>query len=161
MKKITCPKCGETFELTDSGYADILASYCGRPKSYYDKRTYGSEPAYGELRKAFPDVLRAMEKASPGCIVDNGRTGKGKAYRYVGESDDPLAEERKAVVQKSVEDYVAFCKASAGILPARWFSSYFENTQLLLDTNREAEYGNLHIRYEICCKDNNFIFYKR
>lgn len=128
------------------GYADILASYCGRPKSYYDKRTYGSEPAYGQLRKAFPDVLRAMEKASPGCIVDNGRTGKGKAYRYVGESDDPLAEERKAVVQKSVEDYVAFCKASAGILPASWFSSYFENTQLLLDTNREAEYGNLHIR---------------
>ena len=34
---------------------------------------------------------------------------------------------------------------SAGILPSSWFSSYFENTQLLLDTNREVENGTSHI----------------
>jgi hypothetical protein len=79
-------------------------------------------------------------------VRDNGKTGKGKAYRYVGEDDDPLAAERKAVVQKSVEDYVEFCKASAGIMPASWFSSFFENTQLLLDTERESEDGNALIR---------------
>ena len=56
-----------------------------------------------------------------------------------------MAEERKAVVQKSVEDYVAFCKASAGILPASWFSSFFENIQLLLDTNRESKDGEVRI----------------
>ena len=56
-----------------------------------------------------------------------------------------MSEERKAVVQKSVEDYVAFCKASAGILPASWFSSFFENTQLLLDTNRESKDGEVRI----------------
>lgn len=86
-----------------------------------------------------------METASPGCIENNGKKGKGKAYRYIGKSDDPLSEERKAVVQKSVEDYVEFCKASAGIMPASWFSAYFENTQLLLDTNREVESGTSHI----------------
>lgn len=125
-------------------YADILAIYCGRPKGYYDRIACKSEPGYGELKKAFPDVLKALEKACPGSVEDNGLT-KGRAYKYTGRIDDPLAEERKAVVQKSVEDYVAFCKASAGIMPASWFSSFFENTQLLLDTNREAREGENRI----------------
>jgi len=125
-------------------YADVLALYCGRPKGYYDKMACNSEPGYGELKKAFPEVLKALEKACPGCIKDNGQN-KGKAYKYIGKDNDPLVEERKAVVQKSVEDYVTFCKASAGIMPASWFSSFFENTQLLLDANREAKDGDMHI----------------
>ena len=125
-------------------YADVLALYCGRPKGYYDKMACNSEPGYGELKKAFPEVLKALEKACPGCIKDNGQN-KGKAYQYIGKDDDPLSEERKAVVQKSVEDYVSFCKASAGIVPASWFSSFFENTQLLLDTNRESKDGETRI----------------
>ena len=126
-------------------YADILAIYCKRPKGYYNKMACNSEPGYGELKKAFPEVLKALEMACPGCIEDNDQS-KGKAYRYVGKDNDPLSEERKAVVQKSVEDYVSFCKASAGILPASWFSAFFENTQLLLDTKREVEEGGLNIR---------------
>ena len=125
-------------------YADVLALYCGRPKGYYTKMACNSEPGYGELKKAFPEVLKALEEACPGCIKDNGQN-KGKAYKYIGKDNDPLAEERKAVVQKSVEDYVAFCKASAGILPASWFSSFFENTQILLDTNRESKDGEVRI----------------
>lgn len=125
-------------------YADVLALYCGRPKGYYNKMACNTEPGYGELKKAFPEVLKALENSIPGCIEDNGQS-KGKAYRYIGKSNDPLSEERKAVVQKSVEDYVAFCKASAGILPASWFSSFFENTQVLLDTNRESKDGEIRI----------------
>lgn len=125
-------------------YADVLALYCGRPKGYYDKMACNSEPGYGELKKAFPEVLKALEKTCPGCIEDNGLS-KGKAYKYNGDNNDPLSEERKAVVQKSVEDYVAFCKASAGILPASWFSSFFENTQILLETNRESKDGEMRI----------------
>lgn len=127
-------------------YADILASYYGKPTEYYDKISCNSEKGYGELKKAFPEVLRALKSHDSTCIEDNGKTGKGKAYRYVGKDEDPLAEERKAVVQKSLEDYVAFCKASAGIMPTSWFSSFFENTQLLLDTNREVENGVGQIR---------------
>ena len=125
-------------------YADVLALYYKRPQGYYDSYACNSEPGYGELKKAFPEVLKALNKACPGCIEDNGQS-KGKAYRYIGPNNDPLSEERKAVVQKSVEDYVAFCKASAGIMPASWFSAFFENTQLLLDTNREAKDGDMHI----------------
>ncbi|MBP5770975.1 MAG: WYL domain-containing protein [Bacteroidaceae bacterium] len=127
-------------------YADILAAYHVRPKDYYVKISCSSESGYGELKKAFPDVLRALRAYDSACIEDNGKTGKGRAYRYIGADDDPLAKERQAVEQKRVEDYVAFCKASAGILPSSWFAAYFENTQLLLDTNRESENGSAIIR---------------
>lgn len=127
-------------------YADVLAAYYGRPQGYYDKISCNSEVGYGELKKAFPEVLKALRSNDPDCIEDNGKVGKGRAYRYIGKNDDPLSEERKAVVQKSLEDYVAFCKASAGIMPTSWFSSFFENTQLLLDTNREEESGDGLIR---------------
>ena len=125
---------------------DVLCIYYKRDKSYYDLHTYSSDKAYIQLKKAFPEVIKALEKVEPGCVIDNGKTGKGKAFKYVGKDDDPLAAERKAIVQKSVEDYVEFCKASAGIMPASWFSSFFENTQLLLDTERESEDGNGLIR---------------
>ena len=127
-------------------YADILAAYYGRPEGYYERISYSSEVGYGELKKAFPEVLDALERTCPGCIEDNGKRGKGKAFRYIGKDDDPLEAERNAVVQKSLEDYVSFCKASAGILPTTWFASFFENTQLLLDTHKEAESGTSHIR---------------
>lgn len=127
-------------------YADVLAAYYGRPQGYYDKISCNSEVGYGELKKAFPEVLKALRSYDSDCIEDNGKVGKGRAYRYIGKKDDPLSEERKAVVQKSLEDYVAFCKASAGIMPISWFSSFFENTQLLLDTNREEENGDGLIR---------------
>ena len=125
---------------------DVLCLYYKRDKSYYDLHTYSSDKAYIQLKKAFPEVIRALEQVEPDCVIDNGKTGKGKAFKYVGKDDDPLAAEKKAVVQKSVEDYVEFCKASAGIMPASWFSSFFENTQLLLDTERESEGGNAFIR---------------
>lgn len=125
---------------------DVLCIYYKRDKSYYDLHTYSSDKAYIQLKKAFPEVVKALERVEPGCVIDNGKTGKGKAFRYIGKDDDPLAAEKKAMVQKSVEDYVEFCKASAGIMPASWFSSFFENTQLLLDTERETEGGNALIR---------------
>lgn len=126
-------------------YSDVLALYFGRSKGYYDRMACNREIGYGELKKAFPDVLKALEKVCPGCIEDNGKS-KGKAYRYIGPDEDPLGDERKAVVQKSVEDYADFCRASAGILPASWFSAFFENTQLLLDSNRDTQAGMAHIR---------------
>lgn len=129
--------------------ADIMCIKRRYPKGFYDnnpKATLSREMYYGDLKKASSELIRALESAYPDCIESNGKTGKGKAFRYIGKDDDPLAAERQAIEQKRLEDYVAFCKASAGILPASWFASYFENTQLLLDTNREAENGASHIR---------------
>lgn len=127
-------------------YADVLSKFLDNDKIDFNKEILSSAKGYGQLKKAFPDVIKALEKVSPGCIIDNGKRGKGRAFKYTGRDNDPLAEERKAIEQKRVEDYVAFCKASAGILPASWFSAYFENTQLLLDTHREDEGGMSYIR---------------
>lgn len=145
-------------------FSKILCRYYEKDISYYKTRSLSSEAGYGELKKAFPEVIRALEKVSPGCIIDNKKVGKGKAFMYIGEDEDPLLDMRRAVVQKSIEDYVEFCKASAGIMPASWFSSFFENTQLLLDTNRETEGGNAFIRSSLEQNLTNIhllpIFYK-
>ena len=129
--------------------ADVMCIKKMYPKGFYDnnpRATLSREMFYGDLKKASSELIKVLESACPGCIEDNGKTGKGKAFRYIGKDNDPLAAERQAIEQKRIEDYVAFCKASAGILPSSWFSSYFENTQLLLDTNREAESGISYIR---------------
>lgn len=126
-------------------YADILRIIWGRSLDYYANSNFNDEKGYGELKKAFSDIRVALNNVEPRCIIDNGKNGKGKAFKYVGKKDDPLLEERKAIVQKSVEDYVAFCKNTAGILPPTWFSAFFENTQLLLDANRDAQTGANHI----------------
>ena len=126
-------------------YADVLSKYLDNYKIDFNKKMLNTGKGYSQLKKAFPEVIQTIETICPGCIIDNGKKGKGKAFKYVGESNDPLFEERKAIVQKSVEEYALFCKASAGIMPASWFSSFFENTQLLLDTNREAKDGDMRI----------------
>lgn len=129
--------------------ADIMCIKRRNPKGFYDnnpKATLSKEMYYGDLKKASSEVVKALKQTCPGCIEDNGKIGKGKAFRYIGNSDDPLAAERQAIEQRRIEDYVEFCKASAGILPSSWFSSYFENTQLLLDTYRDAESGVSYIR---------------
>lgn len=125
--------------------ADILCIYYGRENGFYQKYACSSESGYGELKKAFPEVIKALNEKCPESVIDNGKVGKGKAFKYIGKDKDPLAEERKAVVQKSVEDYVTFCKNTAGLLPPSWFSSFFENTQLLLEANRESAEGAAHI----------------
>lgn len=130
-------------------YADVLSKYLDNYKIDFNKKMLNTGKGYSQLKKAFPEVIQAIETICPGCIIDNGKKGKGKAFKYIGDNDDPLSEERKAVVQKSVEDYALFCKASAGIVPASWFSSFFENTQLLLDTNREIKDGDMRISSSI------------
>ena len=147
--------------------ADVMCIKRRNPKGFYDnnpKATLSREKFYGDLKKASSELIKALEQACPGCIEDNGKTGKGKAFHYIGDLDDPLAEERQAIEQKRIEDYVDFCKASAGILPMSWFSAYFENTQLLLDTSREVESGNSLIRSSLEQNLTNIdllpIFYK-
>ena len=147
--------------------ADVMCIKRRNPKGFYDnnpKATLSREKFYGDLKKASSELIKALEQACPGCIEDNGKTGKGKAFRYIGELDDPFAEERQAIEQKRIEDYVDFCKASAGILPMSWFSAYFENTQLLLDTSREVETGSSLIRSSLEQNLTNIdllpIFYK-
>lgn len=130
----------------DVSYADVLASYRRVDKVELLKNKLSIQPEYNELKKAFSGVVQAIEAKCPGSIITNGKTGKGKTFRYVGKKEDPLVEERNAIVQKTLEDYILFCKETSGLLPMGWFASFFENTQLLLDMTNEQKKGNIHIQ---------------
>lgn len=127
-------------------YQMAYNEYIPRDKDYYESHIIGDKEGYGALKKAFPKVIKALKEKDEHAIIDNGKKGKGRAYSYIGTSDDPLAEERNAVVKKTLQDYVQFCKMSSGIFPMEWFSHFFENTQLLLEMRREKDAGTIHIQ---------------
>ena len=56
-------------------YADILSIYYGREAGYYDRIACNSESGYGELKKAFPMVLKALEAKSPHTIMRRAKSG--------------------------------------------------------------------------------------
>jgi len=77
--------------------AEIMCIKRRYPKDFYEnnpKATLSREIFYGDLKKASSELIKALEHVYPGCIEDNGKTGKGKAFRYIGMDDDPLADER-------------------------------------------------------------------
>ena len=142
-------------------YADVLASYRHVDKKELLKSKLSIQPEYNSLKKAFSGLVQAINEKCPGSIITNGKTGKGKTIRYIGEMDDPLIEEKKAIVQKTLEDYTQFCKETSGLLPMGWFASFFENTQLLLDMTNEKRRGNIHIQSSMEQELHNIEFLPR
>lgn len=124
-------------------YADIIYhTDSSIPARYFDNHTISSYDLYSSLKKAVSKVRKELSTRFPGCIVDNGKS-KGKVFQYIGEIDDPLAEDRKHYRQQTVQDYARFCKSAIGLLPTGWFSAFFEETNLLLEAKRDVEAGNL------------------
>ena len=71
MKKITCPKCGETFELTDSGYADILAQVrtaefekelARQQENYLKEKDSAVKIALADAKTGYKDDLAEKER---------------------------------------------------------------------------------------------------
>jgi len=114
-------------------YADILTIFYNREAGYYDKFAPSREIGVGELKKAFPSVVKVLNEREAGCVSDNGKKGKGKAYVYHGKDDDPLCDMIQSVAQKSIENYVAFKK-----LYSEWWSmdQMLTNINLLPILNR-------------------------
>ena len=99
---------------------------------------------YNQLKKAFMEVRKALIAKEPGC-VSKGKKMRYVTYRYIGKHDDPLCEEKQVFVKKTLQDYVLFCKGSLGLFPTEWFAHFFSNTQLLLESKRNEESGNVYI----------------
>ncbi len=96
---------------------------------------------YGELRKAFPDVKKAIiDRVGEGCIVEEGNN-RTKRFKYVGEDKDPLHDLRSAVLKKSLDDYFQFCQDSAGFFPSAWLDHFFGSTKDLLSINEKKRHG--------------------
>lgn len=112
--------------------------------SYYDKHVF-KEDERDALKKAFKAVMDALKEKDPNCIKTDGKK-KGTHYWYIGQDDNPLREERQSVNRKYIQDYVNFCKATAGMLPQGWLASFFDNTPMLLEAKHEAASGRSHLQ---------------
>lgn len=127
-------------------YEDVMCKHKGRPHDYYKNYTISREGGYGELKKAFSEVVNKIKaEVGPDTLQDNGCKGKGKAYRYIGEDKNPLREERDAVIQKYMDDYIEFCRQSVDMLPRAWVMAYFKDSQFLVDAKRRKRLGLAHV----------------
>lgn len=99
---------------------------------------------YGELKKAFTDVLKALKDRCPSSI-EEVVFKKEKKVRYTGNNKDPFAEERAYCRKQTIADYARFCKGSLGLLPPGWFSAFFEGTQQLGEAKQDARNGKIFI----------------
>lgn len=125
-------------------YHDVYLKYMpSLSVDYFEKHSLDKKES-SQLKKAFMEVRDALNTKEPGCIA-NGKRMRYTTYRYVGKHDDPLFEEKQVFVKKTLQDHVLFCKESSGLLPIEWFSHFFDNTQLLLESKRDEEAGNVYI----------------
>lgn len=126
-------------------YEDVMCLHLGKTPEYYVNKNISSASGYGELKKAFSDVIRRIgAEAGTDSIVIKTK-GRRKSFLYVGECRNPLREERESVAQKYMEDYIEFCRQSVGMLPPSWVMAYFKNTQFLLDAKKKKKLGLAHI----------------
>ena len=123
-------------------YADIMAEFMGLDSA--EQLPYGVSKCehIGELRKAFPEVCRALEeKEGIGCIKEEGNK-RNKRFCYVGKDDDPLAGLLKAVFRKDLNDYYQFCQDSAGFFPDSWIEHFFDRTLDLFEIKQRKKKGH-------------------
>lgn len=114
-------------------YADVMADFNGCSRS--DGRDSGVSNSlyYGELKKAFPDLCKAIcQRCGNECIQKYGNN-RSRTFRYVGEDNDPLADMRNAVVIKDIGRYWRFCQDSAGFFPMSWLEYFFDKSRDLIE----------------------------
>lgn len=133
-------------------YAEVLAEYLGLSSakdlkysisSYFTYTNEDDEDKKGfrELKKAFPDVCKAIrEKLGKESIEEDGNN-RNKRFRYVGKDDDPLADMRNAKVINNLRQYWKFCQDSAGFFPKSWLEYFFHDCQDLLDMKVKRQKG--------------------
>ena len=123
-------------------YADIMAEFKGLDSA--EQLPYGISKCehIGELRKAFPEVCRALEeKEGKGCIKEEGNK-RNKRFCYVGKDDDPLAGLLKAVFRKDLNDYYQFCQDSAGFFFFFLIKQFFDRTLDLFEIKQRKKKGH-------------------
>lgn len=111
-------------------YTDVMTAFNRKNNTGYGV-SVSKEGYYSELKKAFRIIRTELKKYDENCIEEKkDEIDKRKLYyRYVGTSDDPLKELFRAYSQKHIEEMARFCKASYGLLPSSWISSFFSDIQ--------------------------------
>lgn len=97
---------------------------------------------YGELKKAFPAVCRAInQKAGCDCIETEG-SNRNRRFRYIGMEDNPLSDMLNVKIIRDIEKYWNFCQESAGFFPTSWLEYFFRDTKDLLAIKQNKQKGH-------------------
>lgn len=124
------------------GYADILAddNKGSTANDYRYNRSYNA--IYGELKKAFMDVRKAIRRVEgDNAIEEDGCGRSGKRFRYVGKVADPLCGMRNAKAIKDIRKYYEFCQDSAGFFPKSWLEYFLKDSMDLLEMKKRKQKG--------------------
>lgn len=132
-------------------YRTIIAIYDNKDYSFYDNYKISTHQIYGELKKAFKNVVDRLKEYDSNCIITDNSKKTEKTFKFSSFINDPLCKEYSITEKKYIDDYVDFCLKSADFFPIEWLNSNFKNSQLLLDYNLRKENG---LNY-ICTSNNN------
>ena len=130
-----------TYKLLMQGewvtYADVMVAASGREL----KCSVSKCDDYGELKKAVPDVLRALkERCGDDCIESDGNN-RTRRFKYMGKDKSPLEDLINARAISSLREYWKFCQDSAGFFPKSWLEYFFKDCQDLLDMKAKRQKG--------------------
>lgn len=123
-------------------YADIIADVHGLPSSRDLKYNISDYEGYGELKKAFGDLRKAIKEIIGEECIETQGNNRNRSFRYVGENDDPLEEMIKSKAINDLKQYWQFCQDSAGFFPTSWLEHFFSGSRDLLqmkDRKRKGE----------------------
>lgn len=108
-------------------YKIILDDYNSAGKAS-DNIKLTSKENYGELKKAFSDVRKAISsEVGPEAIECRGNN-RHKEFRYIGDKVDPLKEMHESTTIMGISNYYEFCQDSAGFFPESWLEYFLGNS---------------------------------
>lgn len=122
-------------------YADVMKEYLGAKSQIVTTCGVSKCESYGELKKAFRDIRRAInDKLGEECVETDGNN-RNKRFRYKGKDDDPLVDMRNADTVSRLKKYWQFCQGSVGFLPTPWLDYFFKGSRDLLDIKSRRKKG--------------------
>ena len=122
-------------------YAEIMADVQGVSSANELKYNLSDYEGYGELKKAFVDVRKAIEGVNGMDCIETDGNNRNRRFRYVGENDDPLAEMINAKAINDLRQYWQFCQDSAGFFPTSWLEHFFSGSRDLLEMRDRKRKG--------------------
>ena len=96
---------------------------------------------YGELKKAFPEVCRAIKEREGEKSIEKQGNNRNSRFRYVGQNNDPLEDIKNAKVINDLNQYWQFCQDSAGFFPSIWLDHFFNGYQDLFQMKTKKRKG--------------------
>lgn len=123
------------------GYIDVMLDVCGPKKGKDPDIPLTKRDNYGDLKKAFPNVLNAIRERMGANAIEEIGNKRNKSFRYVGNNDDPLADLWNYKFVNDLKQYWQFCQDSAGFFPSSWVEYFFKDCMDLLEMKRRRENG--------------------